>query len=787
MSPDILDRPDLVNLLMHVSPAGVLWLVVKATVLLAAAALVQCAIRRRGSAAARHLVWTLALASLVLLPLATAVLPHWALVVRSPSLATAVLPPAATVDVPAVIARGERPAVASPSPAPTRTDVAQTPFTPAAPAISWTAIAAAIYIVVSGLLVVRLIVERWRVRRFASRAAAVTDEAWLALLARCANNLGIAHPVRLLRSVEPGVPAALGTVRPAIVIPAIAETWTDDRRRAVLLHELAHVARWDCFTQGLAAIVCAVYWFHPAAWWIARRLRVERELACDDCAIAAGTEPREYAGHLLEIAYAFGRHRAPALAVSMARRSQIEGRLLAALDAARNRTIPAVRVRIAAAIGAAVLLLLIAAARPTAVAAEFAPEAMATMPPVAAPEQGEKVRGAQAQVQEAARRLLRAAVQAAGVEQDGLPGTWEIRPTTIEGTVHLRLVEFRNSSGTNVRLADLDGLSAAQLAAGGPVQFRVRRDAGTFTFEGVARGGVAAGTFSFAPDPAFAGELAKRGFARPSATEQYQLARHDIGFAFVDELTKQGYAKPSTSELVRAGQHGVNLTYLREMGALGHRFNALDPLITLRDHGVSPDYIRGLEAEGYKGLSSDALRTARDHGISPDYVRGMRDAGYGSLTMEALIKARDHGVSPEYARQLADLGHRKLPLEELIRVRDHGVSVEYARGMRELGHDLPIDGLVRARDHGVSVEYVRDLTTLGYKKLPIETLIRMRDHGVGADYVRELQALGYKDLSVDDLVGMRDHGLSIDRIRNANARAGTRLPLDLLKSLVGMR
>ena len=136
------------------------------------------------------------------------------------------------------------------------------------------------------------------------------------------------------------MPMAFGTRRPSILIPAIADTWPDDRRRAVVLHELAHVARYDCLTQTLAFAACAMYWFHPAVWWVARRLRIERELACDDRVIAAGTQPREYAGHLLEIAYSFGGHRAPALAVSMARPRQLEGRMLAALDAARNRAFP---------------------------------------------------------------------------------------------------------------------------------------------------------------------------------------------------------------------------------------------------------------------------------------------------------------------------------------------------------------------------------------------------------------------------------------------------------------
>ncbi len=182
--------------------------------------------------------------------------------------------------------------------------------------------------------------------------------------------MGVRRPVRLLRSRERNVPVAFGTRRPAIVIPAVADTWTGDRRRAVVLHELAHVARHDCLTQTLAAAACAIYWFHPAAWWVARRLRIERELACDDRVIAAGTEAREYAGHLLEIAYWFGNHRAPALAVGMARRHQIEGRLLAALDAARNRSVPAPRARLATALLAAMLLYPLATFTPATAAAQ---------------------------------------------------------------------------------------------------------------------------------------------------------------------------------------------------------------------------------------------------------------------------------------------------------------------------------------------------------------------------------------------------------------------------------
>src|SRR6185503_12449308 len=100
--------------------------------------------------------------------------------------------------------------------------------------------------------------------------------------------------------------------------------------------ELAHVVRHDCLTQLLAAVACAVYWFHPGVWWAARRLRVERELACDDRVLASGTPAPDYAAHLLDLAYALGRTRTPVLAVSMARPPQLEGRMLAVLDTARN-------------------------------------------------------------------------------------------------------------------------------------------------------------------------------------------------------------------------------------------------------------------------------------------------------------------------------------------------------------------------------------------------------------------------------------------------------------------
>jgi beta-lactamase regulating signal transducer with metallopeptidase domain len=788
--------------------AAAFWIVVKASLVLASAA-VACGLLRRASAEARHLVLTGATMALLLLPVLWAALPGWPLVIRTVDAPPRDVQPFLTADA------QDAHAAISPLSHPADTG-GQQGASQAVPTPSLKSVFLALY--ASGAVaMLALFTMHWRTaRRLVREAVSVDDADWTGLLAECSAAIEIRRAVRLLRSRESSMPMAWGTWRPAVLIPAIADTWPVSRRRAVILHELAHVARRDCLTQALAYAVRAIFWFHPGAWWLARRLRVERELACDDRVIAAGTHGQEYAGHLLEIAYALGRQPASALAVSMAAPRHLESRMLAALDAARNRRVPRLETRVAGVVMGVAALLSIAAARPT-----ILEETVTTAEAPTASHAGASTVTFSRTIREPAGRIAPAsrptpALQSGGSTdasaRDDSPGTWEIRPGNTEGTVHLRLVEEHSSSGSNVPIGQLEGLTAAQLAGGGPVQFRVRRDAGTFTFDGAVRSGVGAGTFTFAADPAFGNALAARGFARPNGSEQYQLARHDIGFAFVDELGKQGYAKPPIAGLVRAGQHGVHLTYLRDMGALGYRLGSLDSLIELRDHGVTPDYVRELADEGYKGLPAAELRNARDHGVTPEYIRGMRQEGYASTPLGELVSARDHGVTPEFARELGAAGLRKVPLADLIRLRDHGVSAEFVRQLAELGHRLPIDDLVRARDHGVtaqyvggmrelgyqsatieqliaardhgvSVEFVRAMSGYGYVKQPMDALIRLRDHGVNPKYVEELKALGYDRLTVDELVTLRDHGLTPEKIRTANARAGSQLPVETLRSL----
>jgi beta-lactamase regulating signal transducer with metallopeptidase domain len=209
----------------------------------------------------------------------------------------------------------------------------------------------------------RLAAGRVALRRIARRAVPA-DAEWSALLADEAARADVRAPVRLLVDAGVAAPATWGVRHPVVVLPAGADAWPESRRRAVLRHELAHVARRDALVQGVAGVTCALYWFHPGVWLAARRLVAERERACDDRVLVSGARPADYAAELLDVARLARASGLPSLVtVSMARRTELEGRLLDVLDPRRARGRPSRAAGLAGAVLAGVLVVALSAFR----------------------------------------------------------------------------------------------------------------------------------------------------------------------------------------------------------------------------------------------------------------------------------------------------------------------------------------------------------------------------------------------------------------------------------------
>jgi beta-lactamase regulating signal transducer with metallopeptidase domain len=362
-----------------------------------------CSLLARGtSAATRHLIWTLTLAGALVAPAVGPFVPHWivpfaeglragvdqsvtidavtASSLRTEASSNAVLAGAAwepasrdgaTARNADVVSTGEQPSAAL--------GVTVPPSEPLVHGISRVAVAsdrlAAADLAspprVAAAANVRAARARWLFLAWALGAIVAVAPGLagllrLSLVARCARSmrggpwallvpsvmreLDVRRRVRFIEADGPVMPMTWGVVRPIVLVPADDFGSTIEQRLDVLRHELAHVRRFDCLTQLVAQLACAVHWFNPLAWIAAREMRAERERACDDEVLRAGARASEYADYLLRVARSTRMIGAAALGgLAMARPSRMAGRLLAVLDEGRRRG------RVSTAVGACVV------------------------------------------------------------------------------------------------------------------------------------------------------------------------------------------------------------------------------------------------------------------------------------------------------------------------------------------------------------------------------------------------------------------------------------------------
>jgi HEAT repeat protein/beta-lactamase regulating signal transducer with metallopeptidase domain len=319
---------------------------IKSTLLLGLTAGFAALLRHR-SAAARHAVWTVGLIAALVVPAVSAAFPRWEVPIvtlamsdaerlTSPAQRVAAIEADRPVAAPS-LHRRERSSQATHSPE-AQSPTASQPREGATSTreIRWGLLLSALWAAGAVLVLSRLVLGLMAVAWISRRTERVTDAPWLDLARSLANDLGIRTPLTFLRSESASMPMAWGIFRASILMPREVDSWPLERLRIVLLHELAHVKRRDCLTHALAQMACAAYWFNPLVWLAAKRVRTERERACDDLVLATGTDGPDYADQLLEIARVMRGGRFPALVagatLAMAHRTQLEGRLMAILD-----------------------------------------------------------------------------------------------------------------------------------------------------------------------------------------------------------------------------------------------------------------------------------------------------------------------------------------------------------------------------------------------------------------------------------------------------------------------
>lgn len=383
----------------------------KATVLLSLAFAAHAILGRR-RALARSALWNACLVGLLLLPAAS---------LASPRLRLAILPGNAEAPLPSPEIRADAPARIDPIPglerpptAPTTgptaaADWASFPLVPESPPIpipdeaapapqprfGIAEVAIVSYLAVAGLLVLKLVCSLRAIGQFRKDYTPIAKGPWVDRLDSWRRKVGVRREVSLLVSARATVPAVVGWLRPAILLPrGIAEEADPQTINAVLLHELGHVRRGDYAWNLIRKVVQAAYWPHPLAWPLGRVIGAVREQACDDLCINGLGGAAAYRATLLSVAGGLIRRRDPALGLAMARGSNL-GHRLAWIDRSRGASRCLLRLPARLGIGATVVALAgmigaIELARASQEAAQDEPAPTPAPPPIPAVEESQR-------------------------------------------------------------------------------------------------------------------------------------------------------------------------------------------------------------------------------------------------------------------------------------------------------------------------------------------------------------------------------------------------------------
>jgi beta-lactamase regulating signal transducer with metallopeptidase domain len=688
---------------------------VKASVVLALVGLI-CLVFRRLRAAARHLLWTCALCAALLFPflsflnlwevpvLPAGLLPGAPVAKQLDDNAAAVETPETPLIGPASFvseeAAGREAAAQKKSELTAKTTSKTTsreefslssvestvrpaapPENHATPLPSWINWVFAVWMSGLFLFLMRLFVGLTAGNFLVRGGVEFADEALNELFSALCAELQLKNKPRLLQSERTTMPVVCGVFRAAVLLPAGAAEWTAERQRMVLLHELAHVARRDCLTQVVALAACAFYWFNPLVWFAARRLRVEREQACDDRVVSLGTKPSDYAYHLLEIARSMQEENdravfewSPKISVAMARPSKLECRLRAVLSEENQLG----AVSRAATVGLTgllcVVLFSLAVLRPTVINAQKSPRPRAAS--------GNKTERADKFLTD----LSETSKDKSGLSTSGLASDEETAGQDDSG----RLENVSGQSFIDEPKNKDAGPGVPPAAPTGDLSEIISENAAqqissTLQTPETVQPPVPQ------PNVFVNADYRPERSSRPTQTESED---------FIDEMASVGYQNLSVDELIKLKQANVTAEYVRNLAALGYSNLTVRELASMGIHNVTPAYIQTIRAAGYGNLTAKEMTNFRIHDITPAYIKALRDVGYDNLTAKQLKDFAVHEVTAAFIKAVRAVGYANLSPKELESLRVYEITPEFIRKARSTYGELTVRQLIALKNNG---------------------------------------------------------------------------------------
>lgn len=215
-----------------------------------------------------------------------------------------------------------------------------------------------VYLLVSSSILFYLLIGFAQLWIVYAGSKSLTDEDSQQILRELSQLLGVNSQIKLVTHKDIESPCVWGFWQPKILLPESARSWSHDQKISVLMHELGHIHRRDTLSLILVKISCAIFWFLPPVWWLARKISATAEIACDDLIYQLRDKQVQYAEHLLQLA---DHKKSPAIAMPMSGHSEIYHRIMAVLDAKKPRdTVKAEKIQYPVLLGVILVMLLAA-------------------------------------------------------------------------------------------------------------------------------------------------------------------------------------------------------------------------------------------------------------------------------------------------------------------------------------------------------------------------------------------------------------------------------------------
>jgi beta-lactamase regulating signal transducer with metallopeptidase domain len=462
-------------------------------------------------------------------------------------------------------------------------------------------------------------------------------------------------------------PAVIGWLRPVVYLPVTAFTGLSPAQlEAVIAHELAHIRRFDALANIFQVAVETLLFYHPAVWWLNRRIRAEREHCCDEVAVEVCGNAVEYARALTLMEEW---RQAPAF-VMAANRSPLSERIMRVLGVKTLGN----RMR---SVGVAGSLLCLTAAL----------VAGGALVGIGHP----------------------AVAQASLLLQEGSPATSQSQPN---GPVSRAP---KPSGGQSAKPSAAPAPSPSGSSYIDSMKAAGLGDLSIDDLIALKSQGVTA---------EYVRQMHDLGL-QPDVDNLVGMKVQGITPEYIQQLGELGF-KPDVDQIIGLKVQGVNADYVRGMKEVGIESD-VDTMIGLKVQGVTPDYVRELAGFGLK-LNADDVIGLKVQGVTPAYVKGMEEQGF-HLDADNIIGMRVQGVTPEYIRDMRALGLHPSP-DDLIGMRVQGVTPDFIKGLQAAGFNPSIDEVIGAKIQGVTPEFIEEVRKHGFKDLTLEKLIELKNLGI---------------------------------------------------------